>query len=48
MAAPRRMAAAYHNSYALDIFRPTPDGGRRGQGRESLEPEAALCQDSNG
>ena len=39
----------YHDSHALDIFRPTPDGGTEVvKGREALDPRRLFGADSNG
>jgi len=39
----------YHDSYALDIFRPTPDGGTEVvKGGEALDPRRLFGADSNG
>jgi len=39
----------YHDSYALDIFRPTPDGGTEVvKGQEALDPRRLFGVDSNG
>jgi len=39
----------YHDSYALDIFRPTPDGGTEVvDGREVLDPRRLFGADSTG
>src|SRR2546425_2473835 len=39
----------YHDSHALDIFRPTPDGGTEVvKGGEALEPRRLFGVDSNG
>ncbi len=39
----------YHYSYALDIFRPTPDGGTEVvKGGEALDPRRLFGEDSNG
>jgi len=40
---------SYHDSYALDIFRPTPDGGTEVvKGGEALDPRRLFGADSNG